>query len=238
MADEADTQAAQAASVEETTADSQSDTQTQDSNVTSTEGAGESTASTGDTKPSQETDVKDSKPVSRRSAAYRIQQLVNENNQLRQQQKPVQQDEENTAQDDKPDIAAIVAREVEKRLNPIVSESSKTADEAELSELFTGDKAAERTKYESRIRELWKLPQYKDVAASDLYKIASFDEAVASATARAIEEYKKAEKEARESSTSGSNTSNRTGKSGKSISDMTDEEFAAHNARVKAGLAK
>ena len=73
---------------------------------------------------------------------------------------------------------------------------------------------------------MWKLPQYKDVAAADLYKIASFDVAVSSAVAKGIEDYKQAVKEAKDSSASGSaNTSNRTGKGGKSIADMTDEEF-------------
>jgi hypothetical protein len=253
MADEAEQQVSEDTSVETTTADSQSETQTQDSNATSTEGAGESqdgkadegyadsNASTGDKSKSGDQDSKqDSKPVSRRSAAYRISQLVEENKTLKQQLgKPSQeQDEwEQPAQDDtQPNVAELVAKEVERRLNPIVSESSKAADDAEISELFSGDKAAERSKYEPRIREMWKLDQYKNVAAADLYRIASFDEAVSAATTRAIEGYKQAQKEAKESSASGTSNSNRTGKSGKSINDLSDEEFAQRNERIKAGL--
>jgi hypothetical protein len=247
MADEANPQTSdEEVSVETTTEESQPETETPDSNETSTEDSGESTeksASTGDTKPSETQDVKpETKPLSRRSAAYRIEQLVKENKALRQQQKPVQQVEEweETPQEDEPQpsVAELVAKEVERRLNPVLSESTKAADDSEINELFTGDKAAERTKYESRIREMWKLPQYKDTAASDLYKIVSFDDAVATATAKAIEDYKQAVKEAKESSGSGStNTSNRTGRNGKSIADMTDEEFRQHNERVKAGQA-
>ncbi len=244
MADEA-TQVSQDTSAENTAADSESVEQTNASHETS-EGAsqeqGESqSASSSDKEQTQNQAPKaDSKPLSRRSAAYRIQQLVRENTELKkQQEKPVQeQDEwsEDTQTDDKPDISALVAKEVEKRLNPVISESSKAADEAELSELFSGDKASERSKYEPKIREMWKLGQYKDVAAQDLYKIASFDDAVATATAKAIEDYKKAEKEAKESSASGTSNSNRTGKGGKSINDLSDEEFAARNERIKAGL--
>lgn len=254
MADEANTQTSdEEVSVEQTTVDSQSETQAQDSNANSTEQAGENqegqaegkaeTASTGDKSKSEDQDSKqDSKPLSRRSAAYRIQQLVKENDQLKKQiGKPSQEQdewEENPQEDDKPNISELVAKEVERRLNPVISESTKTADDSEINELFTGDKATERPKYESRIREMWKLDQYKDVAASDLYKIVSFDEAVSSAVSKGIEDYKRAEKEAKESSASGtSNTSNRTGKGGKSVADMTDEEFIQHNERVKAGQA-
>lgn len=253
MADEADLQVSeQGTSVEKTTVDSQSQEQTDDSNQTSTEQQVENqegktdegqtdTASTGDQKQSENQDFKqDSKPLSRRSAKYRIQELTRKVKELESQKKPqVEQDdwEETPQEDDKPDIASLVAKEVEKRLNPVISESTKAADDAELSELFSGDKAVERTKYEPAIRDMWKLPQYKDVAATDLYKIASFNEAVANATAKAIEEYKKAEKEAKESSASGTSNSNRTGKGGKSVNDMTDEEFRQHNERVKAGQA-
>ena len=126
-------------------------------------------------------------------------------------------------------------------MHPVISESSKAADDGEISELFTGEKAAERSKYEPRIREMWNQAQYKDVAAQDLYKIAKFDELSASMDTikqQAVEEYKAALKEAKDSSASGtSNTSNRMGETSKSINDMTDEEFRQHNERVKAGLA-
>jgi hypothetical protein len=253
MADEADTQTSEEeVSVETTTADSQPEEQTQDSNETSTEGAGENqsdsktdTAEQGDKGKPETQETKPEKPLSRRSAKFRIQELVKENNQLKKQvNKPITQEqdewEEETPQEDdtKPDIAALVAKEVERHLNPVISESTKAADDSEISELFSGDRAAERSKYEGPIRDMWKLPQYKDVAAADLYKIVSFNEAVTTATARAIEEYKKAEKEAKNSSASGSaNTSNRTGDKSKPISEMTDEEFIQHNERVRAGIA-
>jgi hypothetical protein len=255
MADEADMQESeQDSSVEETTADSQSETQAQDSDANSTEQAGENqgttdsssadqSASTGDKSKSENQDSKkDSKPVSRRSAAYRINQLVEENKILKQQiRKPAQEQDEweqPAQEDDQPDVASLIAKEVEKRLTPIVSESTKAADDAEINELFSGDRAGERPKYEPKIREMWNQSQYKDVAAADLYKIASFEDAVNAATAKAIEEYKTAQKEAKDSSASGSsNTSNRTGKGGSSVADMTDEEFIQHNERVKAGQA-
>jgi hypothetical protein len=249
MAEEATQEVEQTSSAENTAAESQTveqttqdagDTQQSTEQTSDIEGKADA-ASTGEKKPSETQDVKpESKPLSRRSAAYRIQQLVNENNELKKQVgKPKQEQnewEEETAQDDQPNIAELVAKEVERRLNPIVSESSKAADDSEINELFSGEKAGERTKYEPKIREMWKLPQYKDVAASELYKIASFDDAVSSAVTKGIEEYKKAEKEAKDSSASGTSNSNRTGKGGKSITDLSDEEFAARNERIKAGL--
>jgi hypothetical protein len=255
MADEAEQQVSEDTSVETTTADSQSEIETQDSNATSTEGAGESqdgkadegqaesNASTGDKSKSGDQDSKqDSKPVSRRSAAYRINQLVGENRILKQQLgKPSQeQDEwEQPAQDDtQPNVAELVAKEVERRLNPIVSESSKAADDAEISELF-GSNTADRAKYEGQLRSMWNLPQYKDVAAIDLYNMLrgkEMEQYLSQAQLAAVEDYKKAQKEAKESSASGTSNSNRTGKSGKSISDLSDEEFAQRNERIKAGL--
>ena len=245
MADEA-TQVSQDTSAENTAADSESVEQTNASHETSQDAsqAGDKTdqsASTGDKSKSETQDTKpESKPLSRRSAAYRIQQLVNENNELKKQVgKPKQEQnewEEDTPTDDKPDISELVAKEVERRLNPVMSEHSKAADDAELGELFSGDKASERSKYEGKIRAMWGLPQYKDVAAQDLYKIASFDDAVSSAVAKAIEDYKTAQKEAKDSSASGTSNSNRTGKGGKSVNDLSDAEFAARNERIKAGL--
>lgn len=250
MSEEDNTQeSVQDSSVEETTVDSQSETQAQDSNDSSSEQSGSETAdtaSTGDQKQSEPQDVKpETKPLSRRSAQFRIQQLVDENKELRKQVKPVQQEqdewEETPQEDEQPNIASLVAKEVERRLNPVISESTKTADDSEINELFSGDRASERSKYEGKIRDMWKLPQYKDVAATDLYAIATQSDIatkIAQAKFDAIEEYKKAVIEAKESSASGtSNTSNRTGKGGKSINDMPDEEFRQHNERVKAGLA-
>jgi hypothetical protein len=124
-------------------------------------------------------------------------------------------------------------------LNPIVSESSKAADDSEISELFSG-KPEDRSKYEGQIRSFWNLPQYKDVAAQDIFNMLrgkEIEQTITQAKQQAIEEFKKAEREAKDSSASGTSNSNRTGKGGKSIADMTDEEFIQHNERVKAGLA-
>jgi hypothetical protein len=248
MADEA-TQVSQDTSAENTAADSESVEQTNASHETSEDDSqkqsgdtADQTASTGDKSKSENQDSKqDSKPLSRRSAAYRIQQLTKQVRDLKQGKEPAKQDEqdewaEDTQTDDKPDISELVAKEVERRLNPVMSEHSKAADDSEISELFSGDKTSERTKYEPKIREMWNQAQYKDVAASDLYKIASFDDAVSAATQKAIEDYKTAQKEAKESSASGTSNSNRTGKGGKSINDLSDVEFAARNERIKAGL--
>lgn len=259
MAEEATTQESTDSSAEQTAVDSQSSEQTNDSTdsqETSQEATGDQSsskstddASTGDKSKSETQDSKpEPKPLSRRSAQYRIQQLVQENQELKKQQNPKQEQddwEDEGASDDpkpkQPDISELIAKEVERRLNPVMSEHSKTADDGEINELFSGDKAADKDKYQGKIRELWNLPQYKDVAAADLYKIAKFDELQTSIPAiqqQAVEEYKKALKEANESSASGnSNNSNRTGKGGRSINDMTDEEFRQHNERVKAGLA-
>src|SRR5688572_16787255 len=114
MADEADPQAVETqAPVEETTADSAPEIQTQDSDASSTEQAGESKAeeaavSTDEEKPS-DPEAKESKPLSRRSAAYRIQQLTRENKELREQQKPKEQDDWDDPQpDEKPDIQKLI----------------------------------------------------------------------------------------------------------------------------------
>jgi len=255
MADEATEQAVdETASVENTTEGSQPETQTQDSTATSTEQSGESqegktdngdadTASTGDKSKSENQDSKpDSKPLSRRSTVYRLKQLVKENNELKQQlKKPVQQDEwEETPQEEesKPDIQALIDAAVEKRLHPVISESSKAADDAEINELFAGQ-PEERSRYESKIRSYWNLPQYKDVAAQDLYNMlrgSEIEQTVTQAKQAAIEEFKKAEREAKDSSASGStNTSNRTGSQSKNVMEMNDEEFREHNERIKAG---
>lgn len=185
---------------------------------------------------------------SRRSSRFmpqRIQQLASENAKLKQQQtqKPAEGavDEwgnpTEAKPNEQPDLSALVAQEVERRLNPVMSEHSKSADDGEINELFSGDKAAERTKYEESIRKMWELDQYKNVAASDLYKMLAYDsmqETVNQAVAKAIAEYKQAEKDAKDASASGSsNTSNRTGDHSPA---MTDAELLANNERIKAGV--
>jgi hypothetical protein len=231
-------QEAQASTAETTAAESQSVEQTGQTEAaanTGTEAKATEAASTGDKSKAQDSAQKESKPVSRRSAQYRIEQLVKENNALKQGKQSATQQESTETEPaaENPDISALVAKEVERRLNPLMSESSKNADDQELKELFSGDKAAEQSKYESKIRDMWKLPQYKDTAAADLYKIASFDDVVAATAAKAVEQYKNAEKEARENSTGGSsNNSNRTGKT---ATTMSDADILANNERIKAG---
>jgi len=208
--------------------DSQGDSQAGNAS----DGKSDQPASPGDTgKPEDQGSKPDAKPLSRRSAQFRIQQLANENKELRAKldPKPTQNDwdDEDPASDDqKPDIGKLVNDAVQAALKPVITEHSKAADDSEISELFTGDKASERSKYEPKIRSLWNEPQYKDVSAADLYKIVSFDDAVSTAVARGIEDYKAAEKEAKESSASGSSANNRTGKTGeKTAWDLSEKEF-------------
>jgi hypothetical protein len=243
----AETPAVDSQSSEQTTQDTQSQDQSTESQSSDTEGNADA-ASTGDKSKVENQDSKqDSKPLSRRSAAYRIQQLVNENKVLKKQQEPKQEQnewEDENASDDtpqQPDISELVQKEVEKRLNPVITEHSKSADDAEISELFTGDRAADKDKYADKIRKMWNDPKapYKDVAAVDLYKIAKFDELQASIPAiqqQAVEDYKNAEKEAKESSASGTSNSNRSGKGGSDVLNMSSEEFQRHNEQIKAKL--
>jgi hypothetical protein len=201
----------------------------------------------GDKSKSEDKDSKQEfKPSFRRSAAHRIQQLAKENAELKrqQQQKPNEQQREKDDAGDDEDLPPAARKrmdrmektiqEIQNQYNPVVSVTEKNADDLEINEFFAGKKE-EQGKYEEPIREMWKLDQYRNLAASDLYKILTFDEAIQSAKAQAIEEYKKAELEAKESSASGnSSTSNRTGKA---VAQMTDEELLAHNDRLKAGKA-
>lgn len=185
----------------------------------------------------------DQKPPSRRSAQFRIQELAKENRELRIKNEQLRK---NTADDDqdgedqpdskpqesKPNVRA----EVERYVAPVLKQSQQTADDAELQELFAGDNAALRDSMEPVIRKMWKQNQYKDMAASDLLKIAHYDAAIAEAGKKAVEAYKAAEKQAKEESTGGSSSStNRT--SSKPASQMTDQELLEHNERVKAGKA-
>ncbi len=255
MADDAELQVSpEETPVEQTTTDSQPEEQNNDSNVsqetpesTAAGSNAEENKSQSENKNTSEVnqDAKpDSKPSSRRSAAYRVQQLLKENQELKKQTKPAEQQvdewENPFEEESQPDIAELIAREVEKRLHPVISESSKNADDGEISELFSGDNANDRSKYEDRIRTMWNQPQYKEVAAKDLYKIAKFDElsgSMDSVRQQAVEDYKKAQQEAKNNSSGGStNTSNRAGKTGKPVSEMSDKELLEHNERVKAGL--
>lgn len=249
MADEATTQEDEKSSAAEATA---GDSATQDQATGSeTQNNGNQTGdqskqdATGDKSQSDQNkdNKQEFKPVSRRSAAYRIQQLTRENAELRKNQEKSQQDtqdegDENAGNDSKPDINKLVAEAVQAALKPVMNEHTKTADDSEINEFFSGDKASQRAEYEPQIRKLWELPQYKDVAAQDLHAMLvgrNIDSVVSKAVENALKQAKEADKEAKESSASGSsNTSNRTG-SGKSLADMTDEELLAHNERVKAG---
>lgn len=251
MADEATQEVQDTSSAEATAAESQTDKQatgneTQDAgNQTGDQSKQNATASTGEQKPSAQDVKTEQKPQSRRSAAYRIQELVRENNALKKQVAPKEEMVDEWGNpieptEDKPDpkYAKLEAdiEQLKGLVKPVMTSTQKAADDAELGEIFAG-KADERAKYEEPIRKMWELPQYKDLAAADLYKIATYDDAVANAKAQAVEEYKQAVKEAKESSASGSsNTSNRSGNS-RPIANMSDEELLAHNERVKAGTA-
>lgn len=232
---------------DKTSEDSQSETK-ENQDQKGSEGSGEDTksdadagdkagedAGAGDKKPEQ----KEFQPQSRRSAAYRIQQLAKENKALKDQLagKGEKKDEgndgwkEDDRQDDKPDIASLVAQEVEKRLNPVLSQTSEVADNGEINELFTGDRAGERTKYEGKIREMWKLSQYKDVAALDLYKILTYDEAMA----RGATAVKEADKEAKKSSTGGHSARGKGGE--KTAWDLSEKEFKDKMTKLRSGQA-
>lgn len=232
-------EAEEALPVEETTADSQPEEQINDAPIEETPSESVEAPAAPVTEPSTQ-DAKPEKPLSRRSAQYRINQLTQQVKELKEQQKPANEWEEPV--EPNPEMTALKAEIEELRglVKPVMDNTAKSADDMEISEVFTGDNAADRAKYEGKIRELWDLPQYKDVAAADLYKIAKFDElskSMDTVKQQAVEDYKKAEKEARESSGSGnSNTSNRIGDGGKSVIDMPDEEFLARNERIKAGL--
>jgi hypothetical protein len=189
------------------------------------------------------------KPKSRNSAKQRIEQLARENAALRKQvntsaTKPPAPKDANDEGDPQPDEAPApaddpkdISSEVARQLKPVLDQHRQQVDDTELAELFTGENAGKRAAYESRIRDAWKLEQYKDLAASDLLKLLDYDTALANAKTQAVEEYKKAQKDAQESSGAGnSNTLNRTGEGGKPIDQMSDEEFIAHNNKIKAGL--
>ena len=248
MADEATPQATDVAPAETTAPDSATDQQTTDSNQSSTDEqvenqgkADQAKPAASDTKPSEtQGDKQEPKPLSRRSAKFRIQELVDKNKDLQDllnQRNQVDDDGVGEHRiDDQPNVAEIVQQEVKKQVDPIISESSRAADDAEINELFTGQ-TADREKYEGKIRSLWNLPQYKDVAASDLLNMirgSQMDQLISQAKQAAVEEYKKAQLEANESSARGNSNSNRTDKTN-DLSNLSDEELLKRNERVKAG---
>jgi hypothetical protein len=187
------------------------------------------------------------KPKSRNSASARIKQVVSERDDWKSKYEALaakqagkegddgdpQPDDNKPNATDPKDISSEVARQLE----PVLSQHRQQVDDTELAELFAGDNAGKKAVYEPKIREAWKLDQYKGLAASDLLKILDYDTAVANAKRQGVEEFKKAEQEAREASGAGNNnTINRTGKGGSPAAQMTDEELIAHNNRVKAGI--
>jgi hypothetical protein len=247
MAEEANTQEVEHTSAAEATAgESQAQEQTPAESEQGTptgepQKQAEAPAPQGEQKQEQKTEQK---PQSRRSAQFRIKELVRENNELKKQVAPKKEETvdewgnpiEPTEEKPDPKYAKLEAEiaELKGLVKPVMTNTQRATDDAELSELFSGDKASERAKYEEPIRKMWDLPQYKDLAASDLYKIATYDEAITQAKTQAVEEYKKVQAEAKESSASGSsNTSNRTGNP---KAPMSDEELLANNERIKAGV--
>lgn len=187
-------------------------------------------------KPTESKAQEDSKPKSRRSAEFRIGQLTAQRDEWKTKYEELIKnkggDEGDPPPSDPPDISKQVEAEIDKRLKPVLSQHSQAADDGEINELFTGANAARRSEYEPKIREAWKLDQYKDMAASDLLKLFSYDSDLAKAKLDAVEEYKKAQKEARESSGSGASArSNNSGE--KSAWDLSDEEFKAQQNKLR-----
>lgn len=180
-------------------------------------------------KPQEPGPKQEFKPSSRRSAQYRIQQLADENRELKRQLagRQPQQDPEiegDPQPTEQPDINKQVSEEVNRRLDPVLNVHRQAADDQEISELFSGDNASKRASMEPRIREAWKLDQYKELAASDVYKVLNYDADLAAARVQAVEEYKKAAKEAKDSS--GSGASARKNSSGEqSAWDLPPAEF-------------
>lgn len=246
MADEPIAAAGQPAASElAPSADSQSDPKDQSQDSAGTQEQKPADQAAGQTTDDKKAELKDSadqtkqsdgKPRSRRSAAFRIHQLATEVKDLKAklgEKDGDQGDNDANPADEKPDIASLVQQEVAKHLKPFESVNTKAADDAELTELFAG-KPEEKTKYEGKIREMWndqKNPQYKDLSAEDLYKIASYEDAMA----KGAEEVRKADVEAKASSSTASSAA-RTSKTGKSVLEMTPEEFQQHNEKIKAKL--
>jgi hypothetical protein len=211
--------------------------------------SGEPTPSGEPEKPKESGPQQDFKPTSRRSAQYRIQQLTRQKNELEEENARLkgtpakQEPDEGTPQfgDEPqlkaPDVSEAVRREAARILDPVLSQHRQSADDQEISELFSGDLKDQRATFEPKIRDAWKLDQYKDLAAGDVFKILNYDSALANAQVQAVEDYKKAVKEAKESSASGtSNTINRHDQGGNPALNLTDEEFIKHNEKIKAGL--
>lgn len=217
----AETTAAESQTAEQTTSTGEAETKVEE---TSTASSGEKTEQAQGTQAKQEF-----KPVSRRSSAYRIQQLLKENSELK-QGKP--SEGEGDRSDEQPDIDQRVQQAVERALKPVISESTKAADDSELAEFFSGDKAAERQQYEPGIRELWKHPQYEKLSASDAYKLLTFDGAVAAAATKAVEEYKAAQVKAKGQSSGGSSTRTGEGKE-KDAWALSEKEFQDELLKVK-----
>lgn len=246
MSDEQTQQAAPAATAENTAADSATDKQTAEGSTKPQEqqGAGDQTSQDGQQQQQQQKQPEAGRKSSpRRSASTRIQTLANEVRDLKEENARLkagrqngdqsgEDEHQNGSQQDsqQPNVRA----EVERLVSPLLKQSQETADDAEISELFTGERAALRGELEPAIREMWKQDQYKDVSAADLFRIARYDADVAAAGQKAVEAYKAAEKKAKEESTGGnSSTSNRSGS--KPVSQMTDQELLEHNEQVKAG---
>lgn len=184
-----------------------------------------------------------SPPRSRRSAQFRIEQLARENAELRKQNgnppapadpdEPPQPDDNPNPTD--PDVDLRLKR-IEKGTKLVLDHALSAEDNAELSELFSGEKASERAVYEPQIRAMWNNPQYKDLSAADAYALTkgkSLPDQIAKAKLQAVEDYKKAEIEAKNSSTGGSNSS--ANRNGRAPAIPSDEEILAQNEKVKAG---
>jgi hypothetical protein len=227
--------------------DSQSQAGSGESDKANESGTGKpdaSTAGSGDNEQSQQTDSQASQPSKVRRSSNRFKALADENTEYRKlygpldtkKPQPEQQTEDNQSNDSatgsKLDPADKARLDRVERNNSLVLQQAKDSeDSAEIAEFFSGDHASERKEFEPKIREMWKKPQYKDLSASDLYAILNH----ATAGTKAVETYKKAQKEARENATGGNNSS--TNRRGGTTATMTDAELIEHNQKVISGRA-
>ena len=121
----------------------------------------------------------------------------------------------------KPDISKQVEEEVDRRLAPVLNEHSKAADDAELTELFTGDLAPERAKYERDHPRTVATAPVQGRRCQRPLQNRCFRRRSLPPESQAVETYKKAQKEAKDSSSGG--TSARKGDKSESAWELTDE---------------
>lgn len=134
-----------------------------------------------------------------------------------------------------PEAARALSREVRKATEPIAHALARQSDEKELQELFASDPAAKS--YEKRIRAFMGHEAYRNVPAVAIYHHLHYEAAKKAAS----EKRSKADREAGHSRTGGHPTRTRSDfdkLTAEGISDMSDEQFAELQQRVKTGQFK